>query len=84
VLRVDPQHKFVASPYRQMIASAMQQGVPVYIRYSGGSAPGTVRAVVLTRWISEPSSFEVHCMRDNIKKKYFLSRVVDARKDSFE
>lgn len=77
--------KLAASPHRAIIDAAIQaqRQQPIYIRYDGGSNPGSVRPVVPRRWINAPTSFEAVCVTSGITKKYFLGRVTDARDASF-
>jgi hypothetical protein len=78
--------KLTAAPQRGLIDAAIQEQrqAPIYIRYQGGSNPGSVRPVVPRRWINAPTSFEAVCVVSGITKKYFLNRVAEARDTQFE
>lgn len=76
--------KLVASPFRSIVADAIHESTTIWVRYIGGTAPGMVRAVMPRRWVIEPSSFIVLCLREKIEKKYYLNRITEARNDQFE
>ncbi len=52
---------------------------PLYIKYMGGTHPGTVRAVTPSRWAAEPTSFFGLCDAENVEKKYLVARVAEWR-----
>ena len=76
----------VVTPACRLITELIDQAQqrPLWIRYTGGQQPGTVRQVTPVRWCAYPYSFFAHCDRDNVEKKYLTQRVADARREAFE
>lgn len=58
----------------------------IYVKYEGGSTPGTVRAVLPLQWSSEPTAVVVRCFKDEAnpsEKTYFVSRMAKVSLEYF-
>lgn len=80
------QGKVTDSPIVALIDAVLEERKehPLYVRYQGGSQPGTVRMVTPLRWINRPLSVLMHCPRENIEKKYMVLRIIEARRTVFD
>ena len=64
------------------IRSGIVNNSSLWIKYMGGSNPGTIREIKPQSWIVSKTSFKAHYYRDNIEKKYYLDKVAEARPNS--
>ena len=58
----------------------------IYIKYDGGSTPGTVRSVLPLRWIKEPTSLLVLCYKEEanpIENAYFVACMQKVSRECF-
>lgn len=62
----------------------MKNSSIIWIKYIGGSKPGTVRAIKPIEWVVKSVSFMAECQRDNLKKRYLVERITDCQKSYFQ
>jgi hypothetical protein len=59
----------------QLLSISQPQRPALYIKYNGGTRPGTVRAIIPTRWAARLTSFYAISDSDpNTEKKYIMQR----------
>lgn len=68
----------------QIFEEAMKNSSIIWIKYIGGSKPGTVRAIKPIEWVVKSVSFMAECQRDNLKKRYLVERITDCQKSYFQ
>jgi hypothetical protein len=71
------------NPYATMIAAAIEAKSQLWLNYSGGSNPGTVRPIKPLRWKSQPYSFLALCVNTGVEKTYKSDRIKDLKETEF-
>ncbi len=72
------------SPNISHIDAAISSQRLVYVKYHGGTNPGKVRGVQVTKWISRPHTFSIIQEGHNAEQKiYVITRVEEIRSSPF-
>ena len=66
--------KFV-NPFIEIIEAAMSNKEPIWIKYNGGTDPGSVRSIEPISWKNKPLRFEAICQQSGIIKTFRLDRI---------
>jgi hypothetical protein len=71
-------------PWFGLLEEAMEMQSVVFVKYSMGSRPHTVRPISPQHWIEKGVKFSAICCESHTEKTYYVGRIEHAQKTTFQ